>query len=650
MKGIIYPFAAIVGQEELKTALLLCAVNPSIGGILIRGDKGTAKSTAARGLADLLLPIERRIGCAYNCGPSEPLEICEICCSATSNHALAPVPFVNLPLGATEDRVLGSLDFEKALKGGQKAFLPGLLASAHRGILYIDEVNLLADHLVDVLLDVAAMGVNTVQREGLSVTHPAKLTLVGTMNLEEGDLRPQLLDRFALMVDVSAPTDPSERAKVVRRRIDFESSPANFAQKWSSEQEQLRHKIERARLLLPTVNLGDGQLTFISKLCAELNAVSMRADIVMYKAASTLAALSERSFVTVDDIQLAAHLVLPHRRRRKPADQAGLDQQRLDQLMSEAQQEYKIPDVESSQNPTGDNSSTSSEQDHPAVNSPPTGDQVFSAPPIHAVRTIQLKSDSQHQLAGRRSTTVDTHRGAYVRAIQNDNPTTIAIDATLRHAVVRNAGKLNVERTDLHEKLRVAKNGTLILFVVDASGSMAALKRMEAVKGCIVSLLKDAYERRDKVAVISFRGENADLLLSPTRSTELAERRLSNLPTGGRTPLPHSLALALKTLKQAKQKESFDPLLVLLTDGKANVSLSNGGDPWNETLQLAQQISEANIPAIVLDTESGYIRVGGTKELAHALRAEYMPLEGMSADRLVLTIRSTSRKSGKTRR
>lgn len=302
-----FPFTAIVGQSTLRKALMLCAVDPGIGGVLIRGDKGTAKSTAARALADVLPRIERVPGCAFNCAPGVPCEHCDACSSCGERApVLSAVPFVTLPLGATEDRVLGSLDISRALQGGQRAFQPGLLASAHRGLLYIDEVNLLADHLVDVLLDVAAMGVNSVQRDGLSIRHPARFTLVGTMNLEEGDLRPQLLDRFGLMVEVTAPREKTERSEVVRRRIAFEADPAGYVTQWRDEQDALQSQLATAQKLLPTVVLDDAMLDLISHLCCEFEVASLRADIVMHKTARALAALEGRERVGLLDIRGAA--------------------------------------------------------------------------------------------------------------------------------------------------------------------------------------------------------------------------------------------------------------------------------------------------------------------------------------------------------
>jgi magnesium chelatase subunit D len=335
-----YPFAALVGQEPLKTALLLNAVHPAVGGVLIRGEKGTAKSTAARALADLLPPLRLVADCPFHCSPEDPWPECPHCSDGAERRATeSTVPFVELPLGATEDRVLGSLDFERALREGRRSFQPGLLAAAHRGVLYVDEVNLLPDHLVDVLLDAAASGVNTVQREGVSVSHPARFLLIGTMNPEEGDLRPQLLDRFGLMVEVAGPREPGLRAEVVRRRLDFESDPAAFGSRWEGEQRALRERVAAAREQLPKVQLADGLLTLISRLCCELEVDGLRADLALHKSARALAALDGRLAVTLDDVRTAAGFVLPHRRRRRPFEQPGLDRQRLDDCLDALRRE-----------------------------------------------------------------------------------------------------------------------------------------------------------------------------------------------------------------------------------------------------------------------------------------------------------------------
>ncbi|WP_432740643.1 putative cobaltochelatase [Methylobacter sp. G7] len=637
MNHATFPFSAIVEQTQLKTALLLCAVDPSLGGVLIRGDKGTAKSTAARALTGILPLIERVDGCAFNCAPGVPYQHCETCnpvgansfallTAARINSRPQPVPFITLPLGATEDRVIGTLDLEQALKGGRRVFKPGLLAAAHRGILYIDEVNLLPDHLVDVLLDAAAMGVNAVQREGLSVTHPARFTLIGTMNLEEGDLRPQLLDRFGLMVEVTAPRDKTLRSEVVRRRIAFEANPTAYAANWMQQQQELRHRLTTAQQLLPEVLLDDALLDLISHLCCEFEVASLRADIVMHKAARALAALEGRSQVTPQDVRGAAELVLPHRRRRKPFEQPGLDKDQLDELMQQAlqppdQSESGAEDTE--QENDQDNGESEDQQ------------QVFAAASAVNVRRIEIDTVANRYASGKRSTAPDAPRGRVVRVVQDQNPSSLAVGATLRSAALRGSDNFQVLKNDLHQQVRAGKNANLILFVVDASGSMAAQRRMEAVKGAVLSLLTDAYQQRDEVAVIGFRGESAQLLLSPTRSVDLAEQNLRELPTGGRTPLPHALSVALETL----EKTSMPPLLVLLSDGKANVALTDGNDPWQESLRFAELLAERGVPALVLDTETGYLRLGKARQLAQALGAECLTLEELSAENLALTVR-----------
>ncbi|MDP1666898.1 MAG: putative cobaltochelatase [Methylobacter sp.] len=625
MNQATFPFSAIVEQTQLKTALLLCAVDPSLGGVLIRGDKGTAKSTAARALTDILPLIERVDGCAFNCAPGVPYQHCETCNTEHASAQADSVPFITLPLGATEDRVIGTLDLEQALKGGQRVFKPGLLAAAHRGILYIDEVNLLPDHLVDVLLDAAAMGVNAVQREGLSVTHPARFTLIGTMNLEEGDLRPQLLDRFGLMVEVTAPRDKTLRSEVVRRRIAFEANPTAYAANWMQEQQELRHRLTTAQQLLPEVLLDDALLDLISHLCCEFEVASLRADIVMHKAARALAALEGRSQVMPQDVRGAAELVLPHRRRRKPFEQPGLDQDQLDDLMQQALQppDESESGADDDQENDQDNGESQDQQ------------QVFAAASAGNVRKIEVDTLANRYVSGKRSNAQDAPRGRVVRVVPDQNPSSLAVGATLRSAALRSSEDFQVTKSDLHQQVRSGKNANLILFVVDASGSMAAQRRMEAVKGAVLSLLTDAYQQRDQVAVISFRGESAQLLLPPTRSVDLAEQNLRELPTGGRTPLPHALSVALETL----EKTDMPPLLVLLSDGKANVALADGNDPWQESLRFAGLLAERGVPALVLDTETGYLRLGRARQLAQALAAECLTLEELSAENLALTVR-----------
>lgn len=607
---ILYPFSAIVGQDKLKKALLLCAINPGIGGVLIRGEKGTAKSTAVRGLAEVMPVLE---------------------------HTGEPVPFVDLPLGASEDRVLGSLDIEAILANKTKKLLPGLLASAHEGILYIDEVNLLADHLVDVLLDVAASGVNTVQREGLSVSHPARFVLIGTMNPEEGNLRPQFLDRFGLMVEVEAQTDVQARTEVVRRRIAFEGDPGAFVGQWVRGQDVIREQIARAKTLLPLVQMPDGLLKMISQLCIEWGVSSLRADIVLYKTAITLAAWNGRNTVVPEDIREAAELVLAHRKGKKALPpQMGQLPDDNEEKSSEANAAQN--NMESSK-PSNNSEDDRKEGECGEGNCDTGNDESIAGidfrmniPELISPEPITLPESTN----GRGAKAKQTGKGFLVRTIKSDTATDIALTDTVLHALARDPEQLSVGRHDLHQKVRNGKAGHLILFVVDASGSMAAGKRMEAVKGSVMSLLEDAYQKRNMVAVIAFRGVEASVLLEPTRSTELAEQALEKLPTGGRTPLPHALQLAENMLAALAKNNSIQPFLVILSDGKANVPLAGGGgDAWRQSLQLAENLK---YPALVLDTESGYVRYGKARELAAALGGEYLSLQALSANEITETI------------
>lgn len=605
----LYPFSAIVGQDKLKKALLLCAINPGIGGVLIKGEKGTAKTTAVRGLAQVMPPLADRG---------------------------EPVPFVDLPLGASEDRVLGSLDIEAILSSKTKRLLPGLLANAHEGVLYIDEVNLLADHLVDVLLDVAASGVNTVQREGLSVSHPARFVLIGTMNPEEGNLRPQFLDRFGLMVEVEAQTDVSARTEVVRRRIAFESDPTAFVSQWVDDQGIVGKQIAEARRLLPLVQMPDGLLKMISQLCIEWGVGSLRADIVLYKTAITLAALNGRQVVTPEDIREGADLALVHRKGKKAAppqagqsfgDQGNVDGNAAGQNETRSSTPKENAADDQKEGECGEGSCETKAEDSIAGI-----DFRMNIPELKNTAPVA----SPEMLNGRGMKARQTEKGFQVRTFKSDRATDIAMTETVLHALVRDPDQLRVGKQDLHHKVRNGKAGHLVLFIVDASGSMAAGKRMEAVKGSVLNLLQDAYQKRNMVAVIAFRGVEASVLLEPTRSTELAEQALEKLPTGGRTPLPHALQLAEKMLASFANDGRIQPFLVILSDGKANVPLPGaGGDAWRQSIQLAESF---RYPALVMDTESGYVRYGKARELAAALGAEYLTLDELSAHEITGTI------------
>jgi magnesium chelatase subunit D len=634
-----YPFSAIVGQDDLKLALLVNAVSPEVGGVLVRGEKGTAKSTAVRALASLLPSIRVISGCPFSCDPEAPNPECP-----AGPHPLdasaetRPVRLVELPVGASTDRLAGTLDIEKALSEGRKAFEPGLLAAAHRGILYVDEVNLLSDHLVDLLLDVAAMGVNHVEREGVSVRHPSRFMLVGTMNPEEGELRPQLLDRFGITVEVAGSPDPADRVEVVRRRLRYETAPQEFSGEWSSVDAKLAASVESARLRLPGVSLDEDILFRISTLCAELGVDGLRGDLVTAKTARTLAAWDARNEVVLDDVKRAALLALSHRRRRGPFEQPGMDPEDLENVLSKDRPDPPDDPGGGSIGPaTSENDrevSSSVRDPEPSEAHKGAGERSHAASePFDPVR-LEVTEKGKGGPLGRRSR-VSGETGHPVADRENGGrPRDVALAATVRAAAPHQSARggegpgIEVRTCDLRQNVREGREGNLILFLVDASGSMAARKRMSAVKGAVLSLLNDAYQRRDKVALISFRGEEARILLPPTSSVGLATSRLEDLPTGGRTPLAAGIEKAADVLKREELRDrERRPLLVLLTDGRATA----GPDPR----VAAARLRSLGATSFVVDTEEGYVRLGMAGELAGAMGARCLRLEELRADSLV---------------
>lgn len=690
MSGIrpVFPFSAIAGQEPLKRALVLNAVDPSIGGALIRGEKGTAKSTAVRALAALLPPLPVVDGCPFNCAPDDPPEACPWCVDGgaclgadspervsppasarpgdvpgagerTSRPwSLRPVPLVELPVSATEDRVAGSFNLEAAIRRGVRRFEPGLLAGANRGILYVDEVNLLPDHLVDIVLDAAAGGTHRVEREGISVLHAARFVLVGTMNPEEGELRPQLLDRFGLAVDVTTPRDPVARAAIVRRRIAFDADPLAFTARWGVADRRLAARIISARERLPAVQIDDALLDLITRICVAYEVDGLRADIVIYKGAAALAALDGRHQATAADVRGAAELALPHRRRRRPFDDSAFDPDLLDRLAGDD----PSPGASAGASPAGGDGGPpagggggppdTSGEDGGTV-APPAGNQdgqfLDAAVPHGALPDPAPAGREGVPTAGRRQAgrgVAARRRGRHVASVQpRARPATVAFDATLRAAAPHQGARrgplsavsaplregqamppaLSLRPGDVRERVFEGHPGRLLLFVVDASGSMAGRRRMALAKGAARALLLDAYRRRDAVGVIVFRGEQARLVLPPTNSVELADRRLMGLETGGRTPLAAALDLAGETI--GRYARGAAPLVVLLTDGKANVA-RRGGDPWSDALRAAERLRRAGIAAAVIDADWGSFHVGLSQALAEALGGAVLRLSG----------------------
>jgi len=638
-----------VGQHTLKTALLINAVDPRVGGVLVRGQKGTAKSTAVRALADVLPEIDVVDGCLYGCDPHDSRAMCAECSAATEHATTRRRPrLVNLPVSATEDRVVGTLDLEHALKSGERRYEPGLLAEANRGILYVDEVNLLEDHLVDSLLDSAASGINVVEREGVRHSHPASFILVGTMNPEEGELRPQLLDRFGLCVDIEGIDDPAQRVEVMRRRRGFEDDPDGFARHWKVEESALRRRLEAAQRRLPDLELDDDLLFLIASVCSSMGVDGHRADLVMARAAASFALLEGSNEVTAAHIRAVAPMVLAHRMRRTPFEDDRFDENRLQSALSAA---GGIGDTSGDSGAGIDSGSGDGDAAVRAVRL--AAEQAGSSGTSEDVPSrLSLEIDRVRRSYGgkRQETTSDDRSGRYVRAepLKPGAQRDIAFDATIRAAAPYQSSRqsdmaIALEPSDLRNKVRRRRVGASIVFCVDASGSMGAANRMDAAKAAVLELLVDAYQRRDRVGVVAFRGESAEVVLAPTASVELAQLKLRSLPTGGATPLAHGLVRSLEVLQtEARRNDDVIPWLVLVTDGKGNVGI-NGGLGSDDAKTAARRIKEAQINTIVIDTTG--VPGGGSaaREIARTAGGEYVRLAAFDAGTLTETVRERVR-------
>jgi magnesium chelatase subunit D len=638
-----FPFSAIVAMDDMRMALMLNAISPAIGGVLVRGEKGTAKSTAVRALTTVLPPVAVIEGCRFSCSPSDPDPQCpdgpHPAGAATQSR---PTRLVELPVGATEDRLTGSLDVGHLLTMGVSSFQPGLLAAAHRGVLYVDEVNLLHDHLVDLLLDAAALGTSYVERDGVSVQHAARFLLVGTMNPEEGELRPQLLDRFGLTVEAAAPRDPATRAEVVRRRIAFDTDAAAFAARFAAEEAAVAASIAAARTRLAAVAIDDAELQRIAAVCTSFGVDGLRADIVITRAATAHAAWRGAAAVDREDIRVASRLALPHRSRRNPFDPPGLDEQQLDDALGNPGGPDDEPDphgpAPADDQAPGPAPSQSDGAGNGAARSMAGRESVQRAGATFRARRLEVPGMG-HGTAGRRSRAY-TDSGHTVGAlVSRSTPRDVHVTATLMASAPhqirrgRTGPGLVLDRADLRERLREGRESNLVLFLVDASGSMAAARRMEAVKGAVLSLLLDAYQRRDKVGLICFRGGGAQLLLPPTSSVEAAASRLENMPTGGQTPLAAGLAEAHATLLRERLRDPLRrPLLVVVTDGRH----TSGGEPDAAALRLRRD----GIAAVVVDCEAGPVRLGLAGTLAGNLGACYLDLGDLSAGTLSGSVRA----------
>lgn len=668
-----YPFTAVVGAEpdqldDMALALVLTTISPAIGGVLVRGEKGTAKSTLVRALAAVLPPIEVVAGDRFSSDPADSALSPDGPFGPDAAVESRPVRLVELPVGATEDRVLGSLDLEQALGSGVTRYEPGLLARAHRGVLYVDEVNLLHDHLVDLLLDAAAMGRSTVERDGVSVEHAARFVLIGTMNPEEGELRPQLLDRFGLAVEVAAPREPATRAEVVRRRLAFDADPTGFAARFADAEAALTARISAAQDLVTQVPLDDATLVSIAELCSAFGVDGLRADIVTARTAAAHAAWHGRTTITRDDVRAAARLALPHRRRRNPFDETGLDESELDDLLGPDEPPAGGPDDGGPDGPDdqgpddggpdgggpGGGSDTPADAPAPGEAPAPSGGDsgegsgqaaestVGAGQPVRA-RLLQVDGVGAG-VSGRRSRAVtdDGRRiGARTPAGRSGSlhlVETVRAAAPHQHARGRaDGGRVLLRPADLRVAVREGRESNLVLLCVDASGSMAARRRMEQVKTAVLSLLLDAYQRRDKVGLVTFRGAGATLDLPPTSSVDVAARRLEELPAGGRTPLAEGLAAAADALRLERIRDPLRrPLLVVVTDGRA----TSGPDALARAHRAADHLHRSGVASVVVDCETGGFRLGLASVLADRLGAQHLPLGEVSAESLTSAVRT----------
>ncbi|WMJ23140.1 AAA family ATPase [Paludicola sp. MB14-C6] len=589
----VFPFAAIVGQEKIKKALILNLINPNIGGVLISGEKGTAKSTLVRGLADLM-----------------------------ENTQL-----INLPLNITEDRLVGSIDIKKAILHGKKVLDSGLLQKANGNILYIDEVNLLSEHIVNILLEVSSTGENIIEREGLSYRFPSKFVLVGSMNPEEGFLRSQFIDRFGLFVLAEGEKDKKLRFEIIKRRLEYENNPIEFCKKWSYATNLLKLQIEAAKKLFSIVNVTKENLVFASSLAYEAKCAGHRAEITIIETAKAIAAYSQNTIVTEDYLEEAAKYVLPHRMRKN----VNIE----DCCNSIENDERDIKNNQDNCSSTPPNSNISNTFETSNEN---TQDEVEEKWEDIAKTNEKLNFDIKFSDikkatgSGKRAKVkINSTKGRYVKyCFPKAKVTDIAFDATIRSAVTHKNNDselmISIRDEDIRQKVREQRTGATILFLVDASGSMGAQRRMGAVKGTILSLLNDAYQKRDLIGMIAFRKETAETLLNITRSVDLAQKCLKNLKTGGKSPLALGLYKAYEILKAEKIKNPQSlQYLVIVTDGKANIPLFTS-DSMQDAFNIGEKIHNEGIESLILDTENGYIKYGFAENLSKKMGSEYIKI------------------------